>query len=249
MTQTWNADAYGKNGAFVHELAGDVLAWLAPHPGETILDLGCGDGQLSARIAASGATVIGLDASPQMAAAALSRGIVVHEGNAESMPFAEDAFDAVFSNAALHWVRNHQAMLSEVRRVLKPGGRFVAETGGHGNIPAMRVAFAVALARNGFEGREEDVNYFPSPNVYRRMLQSHGFHVERIELIPRPTQLPQSGMAGWFTTFRRGVLDTLPEDARARVVEEAVALLRPVLCDEDGNWTADYLRLRFIAQA
>jgi SAM-dependent methyltransferase len=249
VTQTWDAEVYGRNGAFVHGLAGDVVEWLSPQPGEQILDLGCGDGQLSARIAASGASVVGLDASPQMAAAARSRGIEVHEGSAESMPFADRTFDAVFSNAALHWVRNHNAMLAEVRRVLKPGGRFVAEMGGQGNIAAMRVAFTVALARHGFDGREDGVNYFSTPNIYGRKLEQHGFRVERIELIPRPTPLPQSGMAGWFTTFRRGVLDTLPEAARTDVINDTVALLEPVLRDEDGNWTADYVRLRFIARA
>jgi SAM-dependent methyltransferase len=249
MTQTWDAGVYEKNGAFVHGLAGGVLDWLAPQPGEHILDLGCGDGQLSVRIAESGANVVGLDASPQMAAAASSRGIEVCEGNAESMPFADSEFDAVFSNAALHWVRNHDAMLAEVRRVLKPGGRFVVEMGGQGNIAAISVAFAAALARHGFVGREDDVNYFPTSAIYSRRLRHHGFIVDRIELIPRPTTLPESGMSGWLTTFRRGVLDTLPEKARATVIEDAVSLLKPVLCDEEGNWTADYVRLRFVARA
>lgn len=248
MTQTWDAEVYQKNGAFVPALAEGVLDWLAPQPGERILDLGCGDGQLSARIAAAGATVTGLDASPQMAAAARSRGLIVHEASAESMPFGDHAFDAVFSNAALHWVRNHEAMLAEVRRVLKPGGRFVAEMGGIGNIASIQVALMAVLARHGFPGREDDVNYFPSPDVYRRRLERHGFEVERIELIPRPTPLPESGMAGWLATFRRGVLDTLPEDTRLPVVEETVVLLEPVLRDEDGKWTADYVRLRFIAR-
>jgi len=159
VAQTWDAEAYGQNGAFVHGLAGAVLEWLAPQPGERILDLGCGDGQLTARIAATGASVTGLDASPQMAAAARSRGIAVEQGSAESMPFAGLAFDAVFSNAALHWVRDQDAMLAEVRRVLKPGGRFVAEMGGHGNIAAIRVAMMTVLAGHGFDGREDNVNY------------------------------------------------------------------------------------------
>lgn len=248
MTQTWDSEVYGRNGAFVHTLASDVLAWLAPQPGEQILDLGCGDGQLSARIAASGAIVTGLDASPQMAAAARSRGIVVHEASAESMPFADRSFDAVFSNAALHWVRNHNAMLAEVRRVLRPGGRFVAEMGGQGNIAAIQVALMASLARHGLAGREDSVNYFPAPSVYRRRLQQHGLHVEQIELIPRPTPLPQSGMEGWLNTFRRGVLDSLPQHARTAVLHDTVALLEPVLRDEEGNWTADYVRLRFIAR-
>ena len=166
MTQTWDAAAYAENGAFVHGLAGGVLEWLAAQPGERILDLGCGDGQLTERIAASGASVVGLDTSPQMAAAARARGIQVEEGSAEAMPFLEQSFDAVFSNAALHWVRGQDAMLAEVRRVLKPGGRFVAEMGGQGNIAAIRVALMAVLARHGFDGREDNVNYYPTPEAY-----------------------------------------------------------------------------------
>jgi trans-aconitate methyltransferase len=225
-----------------------VLEWLAPQPGERILDLGCGDGQLSQRIASSGARVVGLDASPQMAAAARTRGIAVDEGSAESMPYADQSFDAVFSNAALHWVRDHDSMLAEVRRVLRPGGRFVAEMGGLGNIAAIRVALIAVLSRHGFDGREDNVNYYPTPEIYSRRLVRHGFTVERIALIPRPTPLAEGGMSGWIRTFRRGVLDTLPEAMRETVVEEAVALLQHVLRDEDGNWTADYVRLRFIAK-
>jgi len=249
MAQTWDPQAYGQNGAFVHGLAGGVLEWLAPQQGERILDLGCGDGQLTARISPSGAKVIGLDASPQMAAAARARGIEVEEGNAESLPFADASSDAVFSNAALHWVRDQEAMLAEVHRVLKPGGRFVAEMGGKGNIAAIRVALMAVMSRHGFDGREDNVNYYPTPEAYSRRLEGHGFKVERIELIPRPTPLADGGMRGWIHTFRRGVLDTLPEAMREKVVEEAVTLLEPVLRDEDGNWTADYVRLRFIARA
>ena len=249
MTQTWDSEAYGQNGAFVHGMAGGVLEWLAAQPGQSILDLCCGDGQLTARIAASGAIVVGLDASPQMAAAARSRGIKVDEGQAESLPYADGTFDAVFSNAALHWVHGQDAMMAEVRRVLKPGGRFVAEMGGQGNIAAIRVALIAVLARHGFDGREDNVNYYPTPDGYTRRLKRHGFEVEKIALIPRPTPLPEGGMSGWIRIFRRGVLDTLPEAMRDTVVEEAVALLEPALRDEEGNWIADYVRLRFIARA
>jgi SAM-dependent methyltransferase len=193
--------------------------------------------------------VVGLDASPQMAAAARSRGIAVDEGSAESLPYVDGSFDAVFSNAALHWVRDQDAMLAEVRRVLTVGGRFVAEMGGQGNIAAIRVALMAVMSRHGFDGREDNVNYYPTVDGYSRRLERHGFKVERIALIPRPTPLAEGGMSGWIRTFRRGVLDTLPEAMRETVVEEAVALLGPVLRDEEGNWTADYVRLRFIARA
>jgi SAM-dependent methyltransferase len=247
MAQTWNAEAYGKNGAFVHQLAGGVLEWLAGQPGERILDLGCGDGQLTLRIAESGACVTGVDASPQMAAAARSRGVEAEEGSAEALPFADSSFDAVFSNAALHWIQDQDAMLDQVHRVLKTGGRFVAEMGGQGNIAAIRVALMAVLARYGFAGREDGVNYFPAPEIYAQRLARHGFTVARIILIPRPTPLPESGMAGWLNTFRSGVLRSIPESMREIVVEETTALLIPALRDEAGNWTADYVRLRFLA--
>jgi trans-aconitate methyltransferase len=247
MTQTWDTQAYEKNGAFVHGLAGGVLEWLAPKAGEYILDLGCGDGQLTQRIAATGASVVGVDSSAEMVAAARGRGLVANEANAETLPYRREEFDAVFSNAALHWVRDQDAMMAQVHRVLKPGGRFVAEMGGHGNIAAIRVALMAVLERHGYGDREDEVNYYPTPESYRRRLERHGFHVKEIALIPRPTALAESGMAGWLRTFRRGVLDGLPETLRETVVEETVALLAPALRDEDGNWTADYVRLRFIA--
>lgn len=249
MAQSWDPQQYEQHGAFVHGLAGGVMEWLAALPGERILDLGCGDGQLTRRIMATGATVAGLDSSPQMAAAAQALGIDVTVGSAETIPFDSCSFDAVFSNAALHWVRDHGAMLSGVKRVLKPGGRFVAEFGGHGNIAAIRVAMRAALERFGFSGSKDDVNYYPTPQIYSRRLEEHGFTVEQMALIPRPTPLLEGGMSGWIRTFRRGVLESLPEDVRDKVVDEAARLLAPVLCDEEGNWTADYVRLRFIARS
>ena len=247
MTQTWDAKDYGENAGFVHGLAGGVLEWLDAKAAEYILDLGCGDGQLTQRLAATGARVVGVDASPEMVAAARERGVAADVGDAEALPYARNTFDAVFSNAALHWVRDQDAMMAEVRRVLKPGGRFVAEMGGHGNIAAIRVALMAVLVRHGLGDREDGVNYYPTPEGYERRLEQHGFQVQRIALIPRPTPLAESGMAGWLRTFRRGVLDGLPEALRDTVVEETAALLEPALRDEDGNWTADYVRLRFVS--
>ena len=246
MTQTWNPTAYAENAAFVPNLGAGVLDWLAPQPGERILDLGCVDGQLTAKIAASGAEVVGVDASPAMVEAALARGLDARICNAESLPFSAE-FDAVFSNAALHWVQNQDAMIAGVKRSLKPGGRFVAEMGGHGNIAAIRVALIAVLGRHDCAGLEDGVNYYPTPESYTRRLQRHGFQVRQMALIPRPTPLPESGMTGWLRTFRRGVLDGLPEALRETVVEETAALLAPALRDEEGHWTGDYVRLRFIA--
>ena len=245
--QSWNPTAYAEVGAFVPALGAGVLEWLAPQPGERILDLGCGDGQLTAKIAAAGAEVVGVDASAAMIASAQAKGIDARTGNAESLPFLAE-FDAVFSNAALHWVRDQDAMLAGVRRALTPGGRFVAERGGHGNVAAILVAFQAVLEKHGFGGREDGVNYYPTPVSYKARLERHGFSVQEIQLIPRPTPLPV-GMAAWLTTFRSGVLESIPDSIRRTVVEETVALLTPVLRDEQGNWTGDYIRLRFIARA
>ena len=247
MIQSWNPTVYAEIGAFVPNLGAGVLEWLDPQLGERILDLGCGDGQLTAKIAASGAKVVGVDASQAMVEAALSREIEARVCNAEELSFLSE-FDAVFSNAALHWVRNQDAMLAGVKRALKPGGRFVVEMGGHGNVAAILVALTAVLERHRFAGLEDGVNYYPTPKGYTARLEKHGFAVEEIQLIPRPTPLP-SGMASWLTTFRRGVLESVPEALRQAVVEETVSLLEPVLRDEQGDWTADYVRLRFIARA
>jgi trans-aconitate methyltransferase len=248
MPQTWDPVAYGKDGAFVHELAGGVLEWLDAQPGEHILDLGCGDGQLTERLAASGAIVSAIDASAEMVAAARERGIAADQGKAESLPYPDASFDAVFSNAVLHWVRGQDEMMEQVRRVLRPGGRFVAEMGGHGNIAAIRVGFAAVLARHGFAALGDRGNYYPTPEAYAERLTKRGFNVVRILHFPRPTQLGDGGMQGWLRTFCRGTLSELPENLRETVVEETAALLAPALCDEQGHWTADYVRLRFVAR-
>ncbi len=247
MPQTWDPATYGRDASFVHELAGGAFEWLSPQSGECILDLGCGDGQMTQRIAATGAKVTGIDASPEMVDAARSRGVRADLGAAEELPYPDRVFDAVFSNAVLHWVRGQDDMLSQVHRVLRPNGRFVAEFGGHGNIAAIRVAFAAVLARHGLESLGERGNYYPTVEAYTRRLERHGFTVAKIGLFPRPTPLPKSGMSGWLHTFCRGALDMLPEKLRTTVVHETVALLAPVLCDHDGQWTADYIRLRFHA--
>jgi trans-aconitate methyltransferase len=248
MTQTWDPKAYNRQGSFVHKLAGAVVEWLDAQPGERILDLGCGDGQLTERLLATRAVVTGVDQSPEMVAAACARGVAADRAPAESLPYADASFDAVFSNAALHWVRGQDAMMAEVHRVLRPGGRFVVEMGGHGNIAAIHVALRAVLGRHGYGDREEGVNYYPTPAGYTARLERHGFTVERMELIPRPTPLSEGGMDGWLRTFRRGVLEGIPEPQRETVIAECCTLLGTALRDEEGKWVADYVRLRFIAR-
>jgi trans-aconitate methyltransferase len=246
MQQTWDASMYAGHGRFVALLAESLVEALHPRAGERILDLGCGDGFLTRRIAESGATVLGVDSSPQMVAAATEGGSDARYANGEELPFDRE-FDAVFSNAALHWMRDQDAVLNGVHRALKPGGRFVAECGGQGNIAAIRVALRAVLLPRGISPEAIENNRFFSSAEYRARLEGHGFLVEEIALTPRPTPLP-SGMAEWLRTFRRSVLEQLSAAERPAAIEQIVALLKPVLCDHEGNWTADYVRLRFVAR-
>jgi trans-aconitate methyltransferase len=246
MQQTWDASLYADNGRFVALLAEPLVQALNPKADERILDLGCGDGYLTQRLAASGAIVVGVDSSPQMVAAAKERGADARCESGEALPF-DQQFDAVFSNAALHWMSDHDAVLQGVHRALKPGGRFVAECGGQGNIAAIRVALLAVLTPRGISPERIENNLFFSPAEYRARLQSHGFLVDEISLIPRPTPLP-SGMTGWLETFRSSMLALLPAAERPDAIEQIVALLKPVLCDQEGNWFADYVRLRFLAR-
>jgi len=247
MEQTWDAKQYAERGRFVADLATGVFELLDARAGERILDLGCGDGALTQKIVATGAMVTGFDSSPEMVRAARARGIDARLGNAEELPFAGE-FDAVFSNAALHWMKDQDRVLAGVRRALKPGSRFVAEMGGHGNIAAISVALHAVLRPLGVDG-DAGQNYFPTEAAYRARLEQAGFEVLQMALIPRLTPLPESGMRGWLQTFRRGLLAQFPERQRESIVDAVVDLLRPALCDEQGNWVGDYVRLRFFAIA
>lgn len=244
MTQVWSPSDYQQHAAFVPALGSSILSQLAAVPGERILDLGCGDGLLTTKIAASGAVVIGVDASAEMVAAAQARGLDARIGDARALPF-EREFDAVFSNAALHWIRDPDAVLAGVARALVPGGRFVAEFGGHTNVAAIVVAIRAVFAAHQIPFVSPW--YYPTADEYRARLEAHGFRVRTIRLFPRPTPLP-TGMAGWLRTFGIAQFEGVPKELAGRIEEEIVDLLRPVLCDAEGRWTADYVRLQAIGE-
>jgi SAM-dependent methyltransferase len=239
--QQWSAGSYDTHARFVSDLASGVVDWLAPGPGEHILDVGCGDGVLTAELRGMGVNVVGVDASEDFINAARARGLDARLMDGEALSFGPE-FDAVFSNAALHWMPRADAVVTGIARALKPGGRFVAEFGGHGNVAAIVTAMrAVGQARGGDLALASPW-YFPAPQVYQALLERHGFAVRRIALIPRPVVL-KTGIEGWLMLFRKPFFDQFGEGAR-KALDETIELLRPALCDADGNWTADYVRLR-----
>ena len=247
-TQEWNSARYAENARFVSDLGQAVFDLLNPQPGEHILDLGCGDGALTEKLVAAGANVVGVDSSPDMIAAAKRRGLDARVADAYQLSFAAE-FDAVFSNAAMHWMkRDPDAVIRGVHRALKPTGRFASELGGFGCVAAITVALCSTLDRFGIENPASLIPwYFPKPGEYRARLEAAGFQVQYIELIPRPTPLP-TGMRAWLETFAIPFTKSLPEVQRAAFLDAVTERLRPVLCDFEGNWTADYMRLRFLAR-
>ena len=244
--QTWDPERYARTARFVADLALPLLDMLAPKAGERVLDLGCGDGALTEKIAAFGAGVVGLDSSPDQVAAACARGLDARVGDGAALGFHEE-FDAVFSNAVLHWILDPDAAIDAIWRALKPGGRFTGEMGGHGNVARIKAALIAGLDHRGLDGQAAVPWYFPSPDDYRGKLEARGFTVDSIELIERPTPLPGE-FSDWLATFAEAFTARLPEAERHAYVAEVTEALRPELCDPEGHWTADYVRLRFSAR-
>jgi len=218
---------------------------LAPQPGERILDLGCGDGVLTAKLAALGCSVVGIDASAAQIEAARKLGLDARVMGGEQITFHEE-FDAVFSNAALHWMRNPEAVIASVWQALKPHGRFVAEFGGHGCVAKIRKALVEALNRRGLNGEAAVPWYFPTVEEYSKLLRKGGFRIDKIALVPRPTPLP-GDVTDWLETFAESFTACLPPEERPAYIVEVREALRPELADAEGKWTADYVRLRFAA--
>lgn len=253
MTQTdWNAELYREKHDFVWKYGSGVLNLLEPRSGERILDLGCGTGELSAQIASSGAKVTGLDASSAMIERAKkqfpaleNRGLEFTEQSATEMTF-EAEFEAIFSNAALHWMHPPQQVASNMARALKPGGRLVLEMGGHGNVQAIVDALELVLSHEGIV--TQNPWYFPTLGEYVGLLEANGLRVRFAQLFERPTPLEDGphGLQIWLEQFGGSLLKFVPLERRdellARVEQEARARLW------DGEkWVADYVRLRVVA--
>ena len=247
----WDAGFYDRSFGFVSDFGADLVDLLAPMPGEQILDLGCGTGTLTAEIAARAAQVIGSDADADMVARAAENYPDIPFVQADGHDFEIDQpVDAVFSNAALHWMKQPDRVVACIARALKPGGRLVAEMGGYRNVVTATDALYQALEEEGVQRAAVDFPwYFPRSSTQVRRLEDAGFEVEYLRYFRRPTPLEncENGLADWFRMFCRNFLAAAPEGAEERVVARAAALCEETLCP-DGAWAVDYTRLRFIAR-
>ena len=244
-TQNWSAPEYTRHASFVSSMAGDVLSLLNPQQGEEVLDLGCGDGELGTYIQEQGCSVIGIDASASMVASAKARGLVALQVDGHDLAF-DNQFDAVFSNAALHWLLQPEKVIGGVHRALKKKGRFVAEMGGAGNIAALLSAMMDVFKANPDFGAFKNPWYFPSLNEYQALLEKAGFSVESIELVPRPTPLA-SGLDKWLEIFSDSIVSQLSGEQKTRFFTEVKIKVKSALYSEQDGWVADYVRLRFKA--
>lgn len=246
----WNPNLYDQNHAFVWHFGSDLIEWLAPQAGERILDLGCGTGHLTARIAAAGAEVTGIDAAPAMVARARANYPALRFEVADGATFRSDSpFDAIFSNAALHWMCDAAAVVESMRLALRPGGRLVAEFGGAGNIATILAALGEALAVAGHDAAvARNPWYFPTLGAYATLLEGAGFRVHRAAHFDRPTPLAEgeAGLRHWLAMFAGPFFAAIPPADHAAIIEGVEARLRPRLW-RDGRWVADYVRLRVVA--
>ena len=237
-TSRWDAADYAEVGGFVAELGAAALDLLDPQPGETILDVGCGEGALTEKIAERGARVVGIDNSPEMVAAAQARGLDARLVDVADMGFAAE-FDAVFSNATLHWVLAKEEAARSIAFALKPGGRFAGEMGGTGNLQRLREALDDELIIRGYVPPSGSTNWYASPEEFAAVYEAAGFTAIDARLIERPTVIDH-GLAAWVTTFRKGWFD------RSGVPEAERAEIAAAVASRFAENVADYVRLRFI---
>lgn len=241
---TWDTVTYDRDFSFVSTNGEELVDQLAPAVDETIVDLGCGTGVLTARIAEAGATVIGIDSDPAMIEAARARMPDADWRVEDGHDFSVDKpVDAVFSNAALHWMPAVVEVLGCVSDALRPGGRFIGEMGGAGNIDAVTSAVDTACEEAGLPVRNWPW-FFPTVAQYAAMLEDAGFEIRSIDFWDRPTELAggMDSLQAWLSMFAGDLLSDVP----AAVLERAAELARPALW-RDGTWWADYRRLRFQA--
>ena len=246
----WDAGLYDDKHSFVWKLAGGLLELLDAKPGERILDLGCGTGHLTARIAEAGAHVVGIDRSPEMIRQAKGKypSLRFEVMDAQEISL-DETFDAVFSNATLHWIKEPERAIGSIKRSIRSGGRFVAEFGGKGNTGELLKAIQHAWVKLGLVGPAPHPWYYPSLAEYAGLLELHGFEVTHATLFDRPTPLDdgERGLHNWLEMFGSAFVEGLPEATRERLLVEIERDLRPKLF-HNGRWMIDYRRLRVVAK-
>ena len=245
MKQVWDSKTYANNARFVSDLGMPAVEWLNPRTGERILDLGCGDGALTSKLRDFGCEVIGVDSSPDFINSAKSLGLDARLLDGHNLNFSNE-FDAVFSNAALHWMKQPDQVIDGIWKSLRPEGRFVGEFGGHGNVSTIEAALRKVLKKYGIDADTINPWYFPTVEDYQARLEARGFIVNEIALISRPTALP-TNISGWLSTFANPFTSAVAISERDAFLAEVIASLKPTLHDALGQWYADYVRLRFSA--
>ncbi|MBC8269096.1 MAG: class I SAM-dependent methyltransferase [Rhodospirillaceae bacterium] len=243
--QSWNPEDYERNAGFVSDLGAGAVDLLAPKAGERILDLGCGHGKLTEKLVAMGADVVAIDASAEQVEGARARGLDAHVMNASALAF-ENQFDAVFSNAVLHWIKDPGSVIEGVKRALIPGGRFVGEFGGAGNVARVALGVERVMEKRGLAIADYWPWYFPSVENYGGHLQAAGLTLGHMELFARPTPLP-GDIIGWLETFGESFITAIPKAEQKTFLQDVRDDLAPDLKDDQGVWSVDYVRLRFQA--
>jgi trans-aconitate methyltransferase len=240
----WNQNKYSKHADFVSNLALPLIDLLNPKANEHILDLGCGDGTLALEIKKKTNNVIGVDLSANMVQKAKDNGIQAYIASATNLNF-ENQFDAVFSNAVLHWLKEPNLALDQVYKVLKQKSRFIAEFGAYGNIQRLVKAIDEVFSKNKDFGTFINPWYFPTQTEYIQLLEEHSFYVQSIETIVRPT--PIDDILNCLDIFANGIIDALNEQQKIDFKSQVKEILQDELYNKIDGWHIDYVRLRFKA--
>ena len=244
VSQHWEKEKYEKNARFVSDYGKELIEWLNPKKDEYILDLGCGDGVLTKEISKYGCKVLGLDGSQKFVEATRKLGVDAIQGDAQNMNF-ENKFDAIFSNAALHWMTNPDKVLEGVSKALKKGGRFVVEMGCKGNVEKIENAMFEVARRHNFKAVK--CWFFPTEKEETELLNKYGLKVKRMISFSRPTLLP-TGIKGWLQTFSAPAFVNIPKEMHEKLIDEIAEKVEKELeKNENGQILADYVRLRFEA--
>ncbi len=238
----WSNKIYTQHAGYVSELGSNILSILAPKKDEAILDIGCGEGTLGEKIMDQGAHVVGIDTSPNLLKQAKHKGIETYLMNGEAITF-DNQFDAVFSNAALHWMKDADSVCRGVYKSLKKNGRFIAEMGGSENVATICHALQEILPQHGIDFSHRNPWYFPTPDQYKKHLENAGFNVQMLHWFRRETLLP-TGIKGWLATFASVFLDDLSSEQKNEIYDQIERIAKPSLFHE-GTWMADYTRLQF----